>query len=419
LHRRLGDWWIGAFAGVNAGLFFGDLKLPWTTDIPDSLLRYINMPTGSGIATVFGVYGEWLPENENWGASLKVTLYDNRYGLSETPELDSINMYETRTFDGFFQYISVSPAARFYLTHDDFFASVGFDFDFLVSDKSNYFRTFKNPEMIVTYYKSPATPNKFRVGLNLGLGYDFTITDIYHRFRLMISPFVSAHAGTAVISGNNGNWNNLYLRVGIAFKFGPDKIKTDTLKFDKDYIEPPQILAYVNNAKVKAKGGYEPMRTLPAAELKIVEVSVIHEQITEKPGIALNESLSEKKALAPVVTVREIVPDDTSVFLYNNSQDTRLTPELTEYLDKIAEYYKANPKVTVLVDAHSDDHGTRSQNDQRAKDRFDQVFNYLLNKGIPINRILGSSHGSFIPYIKGSSPAAAAKNRRVEIVVVQ
>ena len=92
LHRRLGDWWIGAFAGVNAGLFFGDLKLPWTTDIPDSLLRYINMPTGSGIATVFGVYGEWLPENENWGASLKVTLYDNRYGLSETPELDSINM---------------------------------------------------------------------------------------------------------------------------------------------------------------------------------------------------------------------------------------------------------------------------------------------------------------------------------------
>ena len=75
-------------------------------------------------------------------------------------------------------------------------------------------------------------------------------------------------------------------------------------------------------------------------------------------------------------------------------------------------------KVTVI--GHTDNTGSVAVNNQLSKTRAESVVDYLLNKGVSANRIqLVDGKGSSTPIADNSTSTGRAKNRRVQITLLQ
>ena len=75
-------------------------------------------------------------------------------------------------------------------------------------------------------------------------------------------------------------------------------------------------------------------------------------------------------------------------------------------------------KLSVI--GHTDNTGSDNVNVPLSKSRAESVVDYLLNRGIPVNRIqLVDGKGSIEPVAPNSSALGRAKNRRVQITLLQ
>jgi peptidoglycan-associated lipoprotein len=81
-------------------------------------------------------------------------------------------------------------------------------------------------------------------------------------------------------------------------------------------------------------------------------------------------------------------------------------------LDKQAAWLKRYPQWKVVIEGHCDERGTREYNLALGERRANAVKNYLVNQGIPANRITTISYGKERPVALGSNEAAWAQNRR-------
>jgi outer membrane protein OmpA-like peptidoglycan-associated protein len=78
---------------------------------------------------------------------------------------------------------------------------------------------------------------------------------------------------------------------------------------------------------------------------------------------------------------------------------------------------KTMPKAKVCVGGHSDNTGTEPTNREVAQRRADVVAKYLVELGVPQERIVTSSLGSSKPLVVTGPQTPEITNRRVEIVV--
>lgn len=86
-------------------------------------------------------------------------------------------------------------------------------------------------------------------------------------------------------------------------------------------------------------------------------------------------------------------------------------------LDAQAEWLKRYPNVTITVEGHCDERGTREYNLALGERRAAAVKRYLQSKGIAANRIATISYGKERPVAVGSNEAAWSQNRRGVSVV--
>jgi peptidoglycan-associated lipoprotein len=94
-----------------------------------------------------------------------------------------------------------------------------------------------------------------------------------------------------------------------------------------------------------------------------------------------------------------------------------LTPEARATLDRQSEWMKKYPNVTVTVEGHSDERGTREYNLALGERRANSVKNYLQAHGIQNARLRSISYGKERPAVVGSDESAWAQNRRGVTVV--
>ena len=87
-------------------------------------------------------------------------------------------------------------------------------------------------------------------------------------------------------------------------------------------------------------------------------------------------------------------------------------PEQAATLNKQAAWMKANPSVTVTVEGHCDERGTREYNLARGERRANSVKDYLVAAGVNPERIKTISYGKERPVALGSNEAAWKQNRR-------
>ena len=94
-----------------------------------------------------------------------------------------------------------------------------------------------------------------------------------------------------------------------------------------------------------------------------------------------------------------------------------LAPEARATLDRQASWLKQYPNVTVTIEGHADERGTREYNLALGERRSNSVKNYLVAGGINPSRVKVISYGKEKPAVLGSNEASWAQNRRGVTVV--
>ena len=94
-----------------------------------------------------------------------------------------------------------------------------------------------------------------------------------------------------------------------------------------------------------------------------------------------------------------------------------IKPEGQQALQRQAAWLKQYASVTITIEGHCDERGTREYNIALGNRRANAVKNALVALGIPANRIQLISYGKDRPIVVGSNEAAWAQNR-VGITVI-
>ncbi len=124
-------------------------------------------------------------------------------------------------------------------------------------------------------------------------------------------------------------------------------------------------------------------------------------------------------ATAPAATATAIAPGSVQDFQVNvgdrvffDYDKFDVKPAGKATLDKQAAWLKRYGQWKVVIEGHADERGTREYNLALGERRANSVKAYLVNQGIPANRVTTISYGKERPVALGSNEAAWAQNRR-------
>jgi len=95
-----------------------------------------------------------------------------------------------------------------------------------------------------------------------------------------------------------------------------------------------------------------------------------------------------------------------------------LRTEDKELLSRIAGILMTSHDYTISVNGHTDDVGSAAYNQKLSERRAQAVRDYLVKAGLPPEILSVEGHGKSLPLVAGTTDAARAKNRRVELGLV-
>jgi peptidoglycan-associated lipoprotein len=117
--------------------------------------------------------------------------------------------------------------------------------------------------------------------------------------------------------------------------------------------------------------------------------------------------------------LRSSEPLYTMVFFASDSTtlSKRARDQIADFVANPVGPIKTMPKAKVCVGGHSDMTGTEPVNREVGQRRADAVTKYLVELGVPQERIVTTSLGSSKPLVVTGPQTSEISNRRVEVVV--
>lgn len=88
-------------------------------------------------------------------------------------------------------------------------------------------------------------------------------------------------------------------------------------------------------------------------------------------------------------------------------------------LDLLTAYMKDHKDVTIEVVGHTDNIGAWETNFWVSRQRAKSVYDYLVSKGVSTSRIIFNGKGAIQPVASNTTQDGRAKNRRVEVILIQ
>ena len=129
-----------------------------------------------------------------------------------------------------------------------------------------------------------------------------------------------------------------------------------------------------------------------------------------------SEVLEKHFYIAPDDDNRRISLDD----LRFAPRSAKITPESFEELDDLARWMDDRPTKIIQLEGHTDldNRNNAKANMNLSQSRVEAVKEYLVTKGIKKNRIRTKAFGGTQPLTRERTPEARAKNRRVEVRII-
>ncbi len=87
-------------------------------------------------------------------------------------------------------------------------------------------------------------------------------------------------------------------------------------------------------------------------------------------------------------------------------------------LKKLIQFLNKNPNVTIEISGYTDNQGSREHNTELSTNRAKTVYNYLINKDIPVSRLSYKGYGFNKPIDTNDTPEGRANNRRTEFKII-
>ncbi|KAF1021134.1 MAG: putative lipoprotein YiaD [Paracidovorax wautersii] len=127
------------------------------------------------------------------------------------------------------------------------------------------------------------------------------------------------------------------------------------------------------------------------------------EQATQGTGVTVSQTADNQLKLD--------IPSDVSFDVNRANIKSNFAP----ILDRFAEGLRTNPNTTVRIIGHTDSSGSDAINNPLSLERATSTRDYLVARGVSINRIAVDGVGSRQPVASNDTAAGRAQNRRVEI----
>ncbi|MGR8919171.1 MAG: OmpA family protein [Gammaproteobacteria bacterium] len=102
-----------------------------------------------------------------------------------------------------------------------------------------------------------------------------------------------------------------------------------------------------------------------------------------------------------------------------DTNSARLRPESGAILDRAVKVLMDNASVHVRVEGHTDSRGSAEYNRQLSERRAQSVVDYLVSKGIAVDRLAAIGYGESAPVAPNDTKENMFKNRRVELEVTK
>jgi OOP family OmpA-OmpF porin len=93
--------------------------------------------------------------------------------------------------------------------------------------------------------------------------------------------------------------------------------------------------------------------------------------------------------------------------------------ESEKYLDEVVEMMRKFPQMIIQINGHTDNIGKDEYNQTLSEQRAKSVSDYLVRKGVKSDRLKGIGFGSLLPIDTNDTEEGRARNRRVEIEIMQ
>jgi outer membrane protein OmpA-like peptidoglycan-associated protein len=96
-----------------------------------------------------------------------------------------------------------------------------------------------------------------------------------------------------------------------------------------------------------------------------------------------------------------------------------LKPESFPSLNELASFMKLKKTLVIEVAGHTDDVGDPAANMKLSQQRAETVRTYLIQKGVPADRITAKGYGDTEPVADNSTAEGKKQNRRTEVRVIK
>jgi|TARA_Y100001970_G_scaffold56927_1_gene72047 peptidoglycan-associated lipoprotein len=132
---------------------------------------------------------------------------------------------------------------------------------------------------------------------------------------------------------------------------------------------------------------------------------------TTTSSVSSDSSSSDESAVIEPGSQEDLIVNvgDRVFFNYDSSD---LDADAQELLQDQVAWLKQYSDVSVTIEGHCDERGTREYNLALGEKRAQSVKNYLVSLGISTDRISTISYGKERPAVVGSNDGAWAQNRR-------
>ena len=124
------------------------------------------------------------------------------------------------------------------------------------------------------------------------------------------------------------------------------------------------------------------------------------------------ESTGSTEAAGPIPGSQEDLNQNVGDRVFFGFDQYDLTAEAQETLRRQAEWMQTYGDVTVTIEGHCDERGTREYNLALGERRANAVKNFLVALGVDPARVATISYGKERPEVLGSDESAWAQNRR-------